>query len=125
MADLFQAACSAEQKQGYEAPEILVAELIECLDGLRYKPLVRKKLYSDGFKAAIYMKNVGVLRLLIDKGPAVNFDASTFYGLDDYFGRDMSDNFIMLLKLGVSSAGIKFGMWGGISFWICMHQKYG
>lgn len=113
VADLFQAACSAEQKQGYEAPEILVAELIECLEGLRYKPLVRKKLYTDGFKAAMYIKNVGVLRLLIDKGRAVNFDASTFYELEEkFYGQDLSDNFIMLLKLGVSSAGIRFGVWG-------------
>lgn len=112
VAALFQAACSAKQKPGYDAPEILVAELIEVLEALRYKPVVLKKFYTDGFGVALQRNDVGVLRLLVDKGAAVGFDARLYYRpvLTEWISSNTTKSAycITLLQSGVSAKSLVF-----------------
>lgn len=72
MITLFEAACSAKPRPGYDLPEMVVQQFIDIFTKFRMKPGPRKQILNMGFAAALETKNLEILTVLMQNGIDVN-----------------------------------------------------
>lgn len=72
MITLFEAACSANPRPGYDLPEMIVQQFIDIFTKFHMKPGPRKQILNMGFAAALETKNLEILTVLMQNGIDVN-----------------------------------------------------